>query len=218
MTWGWNMIPSFWLHKFTKLHDMGCQESLCDWSGSTASGKSIARCTISRQRIISAIFFEGTTQRICIFSHGLWNRWMMWNSLKVTSSKTMQRARRQENLWQWTRISLRSEWFPRICCNHGNYVWPLKIYFVGATLKNEYSAANHAQMTFWNKALQIKSGRFTPWYWEALPTTRNAVSRCAWQKTVATSGTLSGVNLLHVKPGMCPWLLSHFVNVFMIYS
>lgn len=77
MTCGWNLIPSVWLQKFTKLQDMGCQESLCDWWRTTASGESIAWCTISCQRIIGAILFEGTPQHICVLSYGLWNRWMM---------------------------------------------------------------------------------------------------------------------------------------------
>jgi hypothetical protein len=142
----------------------------------------------------------------------------MWNSLKVTSSKTTQQARCQGNLWQWSRISSRIEWFPKIYCHNDNYVWSLQISFDGATLKNKHSATNHAQLTLSEKILQIESGNFTAWHWEALPMTCNAASRCAWRRTVVTRGIWTGVNLFHVKQGMCPWLLSHFVHVFSIYS
>jgi hypothetical protein len=71
-------------------------------------------------KVIDPVFLERTadiTAYLLVFVQFV-GRWTTWISLKFSSSKMVQHTTRQENQWQWSRISSRIEVFPRICGHH----------------------------------------------------------------------------------------------------
>jgi len=132
----WNLLPSVWVGKLTKLGDAVCREFLRD----------SRRYCCNRRKLESG--------KPCPikdhWSYCLWKnsrhhcKFICFCPICETHS----------GLLQWSRVSLRIEWFPRICGHHdrsnSTHVIPLSL----ATLRNEYSVTRNTQLTNWKRISQ----------------------------------------------------------------